>query len=126
MSPIKEILLILSLLTLLISSCGVNKKPLSADQQVFVGFWKGNDGSWILIRKNGSGSMDSGPLNISEGSISITETEIEIGLLGISKTYTIEERPYDKYGIVKMKLSGEVYIKLDTSELPEPFKSRFN
>ena len=57
--------------------------------------------------------MQSGNTSVDGGKTTITNNKIEIGLFGISKSFKIDDKPYEENGKMKMKLNGFIYEKLE-------------
>ncbi len=106
-----QIMLLLLVSTFAFVSCGIDKTPLTEDQKKYAGKWVSTDGSWIHILNDGTGSLEHGATSVSGGQATISANQIEIGLFGINKTYTIDSPPYDEDGKKKMKLNGAVFTK---------------
>lgn len=104
---------VLILSIFMISSCGLKKTPLTEEQAAYAGKWQSNDGTWIQIYNDGTGSLKSGNTSVEGGKTTITESEIEIGLFGIKKKYHIDQKPYEENGKKKMKLDGFIYEKVN-------------
>ena len=93
-----------------LSSC-VNKTPLVQENKIFAGKWVTNDGTWIQIFNDGGGSFEKSNSSVTGGATSITDSTINIGLMGIESTFFINKSPYEENGNLKMELDGNVYIK---------------
>ena len=86
-------------------------KPLAAGQFVFAGRWVGNKGTVIKIHRNGRADYRTGRSSVRGGVVQIDKDSLSIGLFGISKTWHIDKRPYERHGLWMMKLNGEVFTR---------------
>ena len=96
--------------TIIITGC-VDKTPLSDDNKIYAGKWISNDGTWIHIYNNGSGSFEQSNSNVKGGATVITDSTIEIRFMGIGATFSIDKSPYEENGELKMQLDGNSYVK---------------
>lgn len=84
--------------------------PLSPHQIVFAGEWIGEKGTIIRIRPDGSADFKSRHTTVTGGRISLDETSLSIGLMGVfSKTWRIDSPPHMEDGVWTMRLNGEVF-----------------
>ena len=87
---------------------------LTEDQKVFAGTWQGTGSNVIYITEKGSGDCEVNGVSVENGSVTITENTLVIGLFGIGKEFSIDEHPYQAGdGSWTMVLSGEVYQKIE-------------
>ncbi len=73
----------------------------------YVGAWTSADGAILKIRADGSGDYESGGTSVSNGSVEVKNDELSVKLMGIGKTFKIDEPPGDN----RMKLDGVVFTK---------------
>ncbi|MGK0388551.1 MAG: hypothetical protein ACI94Y_001281 [Maribacter sp.] len=97
----KSLILLVVALTICLSSCGLKKIPLSAENRNYAGKWISNDGTWIYIYNNGGGDLKDGNTNVNGGKVTFEEDKIEIGVLGIGKTYHITKN------LIRRMVSGK-------------------
>jgi hypothetical protein len=92
--------------------CGLEKTPVSQDNQSFVGSWEGEDGTTLKIRADGSAdvSVKKGVSKEITGGSAVFEGETLKGeLFGMKQVFTIDEAPSE--GGDSMTLSGEVFSR---------------
>lgn len=77
----------------------------------YLGKWEGADGSTISISSDGNGEFKGGNTSVSGGAVTFDAATrmLSIKLLGIGKTWTVEESPHETDGIMEMKLDDMVY-----------------
>jgi hypothetical protein len=107
----KKFLAAFLLITIISVTACVDKTPLSEATKIYAGKWVANDGTWLQIYNDGGGSLESSNTKVSGGSTTITDTTLQIGLMGIGATYHIDKAPFEENGIWKMQLEGNVYIR---------------
>ena len=107
----KKLLATLLIVTTFVISGCVDKSPLSDDNKIYAGKWISNDGTWIQIYNDGGGSFEQSNSKVSGGATAITDNTIEIGLMGIDATFSINKPPYEENGEMKMQLDGNIYVK---------------
>ena len=107
----KSFILLILAMTICLSSCGLKKTPLSAENRNYAGKWVSNDGTWIHIYNNGGGDLKDGNTSVNGGKVIFEEGNIEIGVFGIGKTYDITKEPYEENGIWKIELDSFVYVR---------------
>ncbi len=83
--------------------------PLPADKSAYVGEWIGSNGSSILITQEGGGSFKTRRKSVEGGKVSITDAHLTIGILGLSKTWSIQAAPMLQDGEWVMKLDDEIF-----------------
>lgn len=98
------------LVIVILTSCA-DKIPLTAQNKIYAGKWITNDGTWLQVYNNGSGSFEKSNSSVSGGAVTFTDSTIVIGLLGIGSTYEINEAPHEENGQWTMTLDDNVYLK---------------
>ncbi len=88
-----------------------NKVPLTEETIIYAGKWVTNDGTYIQLYNDGSGDIDKGNTTVSGGAAILTDSTIQIKILGIGSTYRIDKKPYEEDGKWKMVLDGFTYVK---------------
>jgi hypothetical protein len=78
---------------------------------MYTGEWRGNKGTFIRIRSDGSGDFRSSHTTVTGGIVRIDEATLSIGILGFSKTWHIDSQPHLGEGIWTMELDGEVFAR---------------
>lgn len=78
---------------------------------MYLGQWIRNDGTWIHIYNDGSGSFKTSNGKVTGGSTTWTDSTISIGLFGISNTMIIDAPPHEEDGKMVMKLDGYIFQK---------------
>ncbi|MBM3298510.1 MAG: hypothetical protein FJY85_00980 [Deltaproteobacteria bacterium] len=86
-------------------------EPLPAHLIMYAGEWRGNKGTLLRIRLDGSGDFMSRHSTVTGGTVRISETTISIGMLGFSKTWHIDRAPDLRNGTWSMELDGEIFTK---------------
>ena len=109
--------LFISLLILLIFSCGIKKIP--PDKQSYIGKWQGKD-TILIITENGRASFEKNTDNFNK-SISgpiqkFEENNFEIGMLFIKMKIDVDKPPYKEDNIWKMNANGIELIKVNSNE----------
>ena len=89
-------------------SCG-SKTPLSEENKIYAGKWVASDETWLQIYNNGGGDFKKSNSNVTGGSATFTEGQIEIGLFGLGSTYKIDTPPHEEKGQMTMVLDDVVY-----------------
>jgi hypothetical protein len=89
----------------------MKSEPLPVHQMAFAGEWRGDRGTLIRIGRNGTGDFRSRHTTVTGGRVSISEDSLSIGLLGVAKTWHIDEQPHIKGGVWTMILEGEVFTR---------------
>ncbi|MBI5250943.1 MAG: hypothetical protein HY912_15755 [Desulfomonile tiedjei] len=84
-------------------------EPLKAHEFAFAGEWFGNRGTLIRIGFDGKGDFISGHSRVRGGAVSISDDRLSIGILGLSKSWHIDRRPYLEDGTWTIQLDGEVF-----------------
>lgn len=103
-------------IALFVLGCGGSSTPAPAE---YVGSWTGADGSTLTIRADGSGDLKSGSSTVTNGSVEIKDGKLSVTLVGIGKTWNIDEPP--KSG--KMKLDGVVYSQSGSTQTDKTDKT---
>ena len=75
----------------ILSGCG--SSPLTGENLKYVGKWKSETGSIIIIRENGKADLIDGGTKISDGNISFSRSQLIIKEFGSSKSYIITQKP---------------------------------
>ena len=96
--------------TMVLISC-VDKTPLSEENQIYAGIWQANDGTWIQVFNDGGGDFQLSNSSVSGGSVTITDSTLEIGLMGMAESFALSVPPYEKDGQWILELNGIPYVK---------------
>jgi hypothetical protein len=94
-----------------ISTGCVSKTALSPEQEVYVGRWVASGDRYIEISADGGGSMKAKNTSIEGGAVTITGTNLTIGLGPIKQSFKINQEPANTDGKWTMKLDGITYTK---------------
>jgi hypothetical protein len=115
-------ILFATVFAILIGKAVGGKTPLPASQQQYAGDWQGADGTTLSIRADGGGDFKSGGQSVSGGKVKLDEAAktLRIELLGIKKTWTIDEPPHNEGGTTVMKLSGTEFRRTAGFTPPGP------
>lgn len=75
----------------------LNRTPLPASQQAYVGTWTGSDGTFLSIRADGSGDLRAGSTTVTNGQVKIDEAArtLSITFMGAGRNYKIDSPPTD-------------------------------
>lgn len=87
------------------------REPLPANQLSYVGAWRGDDGTRIIIRRNGTGDFKTEHSKVTGGKVKIEGDTLSIGFMGITKTWRIEKPPKFDDGMWIMKLDEETFSR---------------
>lgn len=93
----------------------LNRTPLPASQQAYVGTWTGGDGTFLTIRADGSGDLRAGSTTVTNGQVKIDEAArtLSITLWGAGRTYKIDTPPTDATS--PMALDGVTFSRAGSS-----------
>jgi len=91
--------------------------PLSVDQMVFAGEWTGNKGSIIRIHPDGRGDFKTRSTSVQGGRVIIGTDSLSIGMMGMYKTWHIQQAPYLRNGAWVMNLDRETFVRKETGLL---------
>ncbi len=87
------------------------KQPLAQDQMIYVGEWRGDKGSLITIRSDGTGDFKTKNTKVTGGKVKIEGETLSIGLFGFASTWRIDKPPRLENGSWTMKLGGEKFTR---------------
>lgn len=104
------LLVIFGIFALMVLGCGGgSSKPAKPIPSEYWGDWKGQDGSTLSIRGDGSGDYRAGTFHVTNGSVVIDDekNELSVSFFGIGKTLKIDQAPKGN----EMKLGGVKFTK---------------
>ncbi len=87
------------------------KQPLTQDQMIYAGKWRGDKGTQITIRSDGTGDFKTKHTKVSGGKVKIEGETLSIGLFGFANTWHIDKPPRLENGTWIMKLDGERFTR---------------
>lgn len=93
-----------------ITGC-VSKTALAPEHEVYAGRWVAAGERYIEISMDGGGSMKLPNSSIEGGAVTITGSNITIGLGPIQQKFKITQEPTEASGKWTMKLDGITYTK---------------
>lgn len=97
---------------LILNSCA---KKLSSSDVDFVGKWWNEKNTFLTIESKGTGVYDYNDGSSTEkiqGNVKVDASTLSFSAGGShKKEYSIDKRPYDEAGIMKMVLSGKTFKK---------------
>jgi heme/copper-type cytochrome/quinol oxidase subunit 2 len=87
------------------------KHPLKAKHLSYVGLWRGNKGSKIVIRRDGTADFKSKSTSVTGGRVKIKGEALSIGIMGFGKEWHIDQPPKYTDDQWIMKLDGETFTR---------------
>lgn len=88
-----------------------SRTALTPEQQVYVGKWVSSRGAFVQIYADGRGDLRVSPTKITNGSTTIEDDKLRIGLGPITKEFKITQPPQEQNGAFTIGLDSVTYIK---------------
>ena len=87
------------------------KQPLPTNYLVYVGTWRGNKHTKIVIRSDGSADFKTKTKTVTGGKVKINGETLSISIMGFGEEWHIDQSPKYEDGIWIMKLNGERFTR---------------
>lgn len=101
----KKLFIPIILSTFLFTSCSLMGIPIPEDKQDFIGTWK-DDEVHLTISPTGQLEYKDPKLSLDAPIKEFTDEHIIAGVWFLEKTFRIDNAPYQKNGVWKMKING--------------------
>ena len=87
------------------------RQPLPPNHLVYVGEWRGNKHTKIVIRRDGTADFKTKSKTVTGGKVKIEGETLSISIMGFGEEWRIDQPPKYEDGIWIMKLNGETFTR---------------